>query len=74
MSASSPEFEARLERIESALAHLQHDVDSLNESLTRHFQQLQDFDTRFARIEHEMQSLQQDPESRDPDAEKPPHY
>lgn len=74
MSASSPEFEARLERIESALAHLQHDVDSLNESLTRHFQRLQDFDTRFARIEHEMQSLQQDPESRDPDAEKPPHY
>ena len=74
MSEGTENTEARLERIESALAHLQHDVDSLNESLTRHFKRLQDIDARFARIEHEVESMQQGPEVRDPNAEKPPHY
>lgn len=74
MSDSDNHVETRLERIESALAHLQHDVDSLNASLTRHFQRLQSFEDRFTRIEHEIESLSEGPESRDPEAEKPPHY
>ena len=66
--------EERLLKIESALAHLQHDVDQLNASLTEHFRRLQSFETRFTRIEHEIESLSDSPEDRDPTAEKPPHY
>ena len=66
--------EERLQRIESALAHLQHDVDSLNESLSTHFRRLQKFEERFVRIEHEIEALHEDPEVRDPDSERPPHY
>ena len=64
----------RLERIESVLAHLQHDIDQLNASLTEHFRRLQRFETRFQRIEHEIESLSDNPENRDPEQEKPPHY
>lgn len=64
----------RLERIESVLAHLQHDIDQLNSSLTEHFRRLQSFESRFKRIEHELESLAEGPEERDPEQEKPPHY
>lgn len=64
----------RLERIESALAHLQHDLDAINQSLTLQYQRLQGFEHRFSKIESELESLQEDPEVRDPDAERPPHY
>ncbi|MEQ9406849.1 MAG: SlyX family protein [Fuerstiella sp.] len=75
MSDSAPEDVAdRLLRIESALAHLQHDVDQLNQSLTNHFRRLQGFEERFTRIEHEIEQLGDQPESSDPVSEKPPHY
>ena len=34
----------RLLQIETVLAHLQHDVDSLNRSLATHFRRLQEID------------------------------
>ncbi len=71
---SDKNHEERLLRIESALAHLQHDVDQLNESLALSFRQLQGFDDRFTQIEHEIESLNENPEVRDPGAERPPHY
>lgn len=72
--SDAPSNDERLEKIESALAHLQHDVDQLNSSLTEHFRRLQTFETRFQKIEHELESLADDPEVRDPDSERPPHY
>lgn len=66
--------EERLQRIESALAHLQHDLDALNESLASHFRRLQSFEERFVRIEHEIEAIHEGPETRDPDSERPPHY
>lgn len=75
-SASSYEErnEARLQRIEMALAHLQHDVDSLNSSLLRHFHRLQEFEARFGRIEHELQVSSDPTERPDASADRPPHY
>ncbi|MCA9060657.1 MAG: SlyX family protein [Planctomycetaceae bacterium] len=64
----------RLERIETALAHLQHDIDGLNASLTTHLHRLQTVDERFTRLEHELQILSESGEVRDPADEKPPHY
>ena len=66
--------EERLVRIESALAHLQHDVEQLNASLTRHFGNMKGFEARFTRIEHELESIAEESDVRDPEIEKPPHY
>ncbi len=64
----------RLERIETALAHLQHDIDSLNTSLTTHFRRLLEFDERFSRIEQEIHSGSESSEDRSAASEWPPHY
>lgn len=73
-SGQSPELDARLERIESLLAHVQHDIEGLNASLLVHFRRLQEFETRFQRIEHEIIAVNETVERRDPKLEKPPHY
>tara|TARA_B100000676_G_C17805603_1_gene694577 strand:+ start:272 stop:505 length:234 start_codon:yes stop_codon:yes gene_type:complete len=73
-SESNDAHEGRLQRIESALAHLQHDLDALNDSLGTHFRRLQSFEERFVRIEHEIEAMHEGPEVRDPDSERPPHY
>ena len=67
-------IEERLIRIETAMAHMQQDLDGINQSLSRHFRSLQSFEERFTRIEHELEALHEEPEKRDPEAEKPPHY
>lgn len=69
-----PAIEARLEKIETALAHLQHDIDSLNSSLMNHFRRMQEFESRFGRIEGELQMINEPNERRDPGIERPPHY
>jgi uncharacterized coiled-coil protein SlyX len=66
--------ESRLEKIESVLAHLQHDIDSLNASLMNHFRRLHDYESRFGRIESELQSLNDPSERPDANSERPPHY
>lgn len=74
MSSDGYGTEDRLEKIESALAHLQHDVDTLNASLTEHFRRLRNFEDRFTRIEHELEARGEGGEERDAELEKPPHY
>ena len=78
MSTPAPDqnalIESRLERIESALAHLQHDVDSLNSALLGYFGKLQEMDSRFVRLEHELHSSTDPAERTDAETERPPHY
>ncbi len=64
----------RQTQIEMLLAHLQQDVDQINESLTHHLQRMQEMDRRVQRIEQELELLGQPPENRDPEQERPPHY
>lgn len=73
-SESKPTVESRLEKIESVLAHLQHDIDSLNASLMNHFRRLHEYESRFGRIEGELQILNDPTERPDPSSERPPHY
>ena len=70
----SDPMEQRLEKVESAIAHLQHDVDALNTSLLNQLRRLQEFESRFTRIEHELITFGETPEKRDPAVERPPHY
>lgn len=74
MPEIDPAIEARLVNIESAMAHLQHDVEQLNSSLTEHFRSLQSFEARFSRIESDLETLSEGPEVRSAEDEKPPHY
>lgn len=67
-------IESRLERIESALAHLQHDVDSLNTALLGYFSRLQEMDSRFVRLEHELHSSNDPTDRTDAESDRPPHY
>ncbi len=67
-------IESRLERIESALAHLQHDVDSLNTALLGYFSRLQEMDSRFVRLEHERHAFNDPTDKTDAELDRPPHY
>lgn len=71
---NSKPLEQRLERMESAIAHLQHDLDAVNHSLLGFLRRIQEFESRFTRLEQEFQSISEGAERRDPAAERPPHY
>lgn len=64
----------RLVQIESAVAHLQHDVEGLNIALTGYYRKVQKFEERFVHIEHELETMTQGSEERPLEDEKPPHY
>ncbi len=70
----SVSLEARLEKIESAMAHLQHDIDCLNTSLLVHFRRLQENESRFGKIEGSLELLSESSERLEPGSERPPHY
>lgn len=74
MTDPADSTEQRLVRIETAIAHMQQDIDALNASLTAHFRKLQGFEERFTRLEHELETLTEAPEPRTLEDEKPPHY
>lgn len=69
-----PDLDRRLIRIESALAHLQHDFEQLNSAMLAHLQRIQSLDTWCARIEATLDKVLDSPEDRDPGEERPPHY
>jgi len=66
--------EDRQVRMETLLAHLQQDIEQINVSLTLHLERMQKTDLRIARIERELELIQQPSERRDPFQERPPHY
>jgi SlyX protein len=71
---TSSQLDERLIRIEMSLAHLQQDIDAINESLLNHLQRIQAFEGRFSRIEAAVDRLSEPAEQRDPGNEQPPHY
>ncbi len=64
----------RLVQIETAVAHLQHDVEDLNNAMANYFRRVQTFEERFVHIEHELETLNQGPEERTLEDDRPPHY
>jgi len=66
--------EDRLVAIESAVAHLQHDYEQLHQAFLVLQGELQELRQAVARLDVRVDTLQQEPEDRSPEAERPPHY
>jgi uncharacterized coiled-coil protein SlyX len=67
--------EDRLVRLESALMQLEHDVEQMNESLVAQHRALEALRVTVERLEWRLdRESSSSPETRDPEAEKPPHY
>ncbi len=65
-----------LERIvdaEIALTHLQHDYETLNDVVLQQQKTIQQLSVQIQRLETKIQS-NADPEVRDAESERPPHY
>lgn len=72
MSASNTDD--RLIQLETAVAHLQHDLEQLNQALVSLHVELKGSREQLARFETKLQQLAEPAETRDPGDERPPHY
>ncbi len=65
----------RLVRVETTLMQLEHDVEQLNESLVAQHRALEALRVVVERLEWRLdRENPAPPETRDPEAERPPHY
>ena len=68
-------FEARIEKIETELAHLQHDFDAQNEVILGNNRKLIEIENSIKEIVRRLEILSQPPEQpRTLEDDKPPHY
>ena len=67
-------LEERLIRLETAIAHTQHDLEQINDSLLTLHVELKSYRQEVSRLERRLQTLGEAPEFRDPSEEQPPHY
>ena len=73
-STTATSTEERLIRLETALAHTQHDLEQMHEALLSLHTELRGNRQEIARLERRVVSLGETPEIRDPGEEQPPHY
>lgn len=66
--------EDRLIRLETALAHTQHDLEQMHQALLSLHAELASYRGEISRLERRVASLGEPPEIRDPGEEQPPHY
>jgi uncharacterized coiled-coil protein SlyX len=64
----------RLERIESAMAHVQHDIDGMQASLLHQLRRLTELESRLTRLVDEITLQNEMPQRPDAADERPPHY
>jgi len=65
----------RLVRLETAIMQLEHDVEQLNESLVAQHRAIEALRVAVERLEWRLdRDNPAPPETRDPEAERPPHY
>lgn len=63
----------RIVEAEIALTHLQHDYDALNGVVLEHQKTIEQLSMHLQRLESKLES-NSDPETRDAESERPPHY
>lgn len=64
----------RLTNAELLLMHLQHDLEQLSQVVFRQQSELDALRNELSRLDSRVVRLSEEPEIRDPLAEKPPHY
>ena len=69
-------IESRVTKVESDIAHLQHDLDSQNEVILENTQRLAKLENSINEIVRRLQNLKDQftPEKRSFEDERPPHY
>ena len=72
--ADSPEILQKLVDLESLIAHLQYEFEQLNAVIINQNQRIDQLQTSQRKFEHQLQTLEEDLEKRDPEDERPPHY
>lgn len=73
MTESSDQTSQRLEQVESALMHLQHDFESLNDTLLHQQKLIDELKQSINKLSATVETLGDD-EDRSPEDERPPHY
>ena len=71
---SESEVDDRIIRLETAVAHLQHDLEQMHQALVSLHAELKGSRDQLGRLERRLQQLGEPPEMRDPGEERPPHY
>jgi SlyX protein len=66
--------DARLVQIESLLMHMQHDVEQLSTAVIEQQAELDAVKRQLSRLQAALDAADAEPESRDPQQERPPHY
>ena len=64
----------RLNCLETAVSHLQHDLEQMHQVLVSLHGELKGSREQIARFERRLQQLAEPTETRAPDEERPPHY
>ena len=72
--ADSPEIMQKLVDLESLIAHLQHELEQLNSAVIEQNQRIDLLQASQQKFAHQLQTLEEDLEKRDPEDERPPHY
>ena len=73
MSNESRSDSERIVETEIALTHLQHDYESLNEVVLEQQKAIEQLSVQIQRLQTKVES-NTDPEVRDAESERPPHY
>jgi uncharacterized coiled-coil protein SlyX len=68
------DFTERLIGLETAVTHLQHDFEQLHHVALELQQEVRAMSLRLQRLEHRLTQVEEPPETRSPDEERPPHW
>ena len=70
----APTTDDRVVNVELLLTHLQHDFEQLSQVVFRQQAEIDALKTEVAKLSTRIVTLADNPEARDPQDEKPPHY
>jgi uncharacterized coiled-coil protein SlyX len=68
------ELSARVQSLEMLAMHLQHDVEQMNEVILAQQAEIRGLRTLLERFQGQLENALRDPEVRDIEEERPPHY
>lgn len=67
-------LQRRTAEVEFLLTHLQRDLEALSQVVLEQRTEIERLRTLLNRFDHRIGNLEADPETRDPDLERPPHW